>query len=690
MPPITDATTPIAQLDLVGRDDRLVVWQRRRSRSRDFRAPFEGRWSAYWKYYRNTSRPLTDDADWWRSNEPIPTPFKIVETLMPRYVVSMFSSPDWVKVEARHPEAEEYENLVENLLKTRVQEMHLFENLKEALRYATIMGHCWGKVTWHEEYDYQRRLVNSQIEDYDETTGEVVDSQEAVTDLVEKVELYNGPKFEWVTLDKIFPDPSGRGEWYIEQQETTLDALWDEHESVGDLYDQEQLQALTNWLGTSGRSKGDSGLGHFNDGTQGVGAYYYDHARQPESTEGIPNYQVSPGADGEKVDLWLCWGKVPRHLRPKGRDEEGGKRHPIEAWRLTVIANGRFILRDDAAPTPNGKPPYFPIKSLPIPDRLYGESILNYVGPLADQQSRLANMRIDEVYLGIFQQYMIAQQKVLSDNQNLIMPGGWVQLQLEPGQSVNDVFGVVPRRPVTPDAWNEDQYRQTQAEHTSGATDVMQGVSGSDRTTATESTIKLQQGNARHTLQTMWYEQTVKKEVLTRSWQWDQMRLTQPKLIRMGGRKAAEVDLSMLTIPVDIIVGGGLFEFSKVQRMEMAQQLTTLAGNPAFMSVMKPIPILHRLLEEMGWKNTERFVKSEEEFAQEQEQAKAAQILSASLGEGVGANGEAGPMGQAMAQQGGAPSDTGDMGMSPMPSEGLNAQMVGGMGGTSTSAQPAI
>ena len=376
-------------------DPRLRLWSSRRQRAQELKNLHESSWQLYWAWYRNATDPLTDPADWWRSNEQIPTPFKIVETLLPRYILGMFDSPDYFVVEARNGRSEIYETLVYNLLRQQTEEMMLFPNLYEALRYSTVMGHCWGKVIWREEYSTRQTM-----RPYDMTVKEAVEGElggEAVQQLaalygeevleqpsgikgVEAVvieeEDFNGPSFEWRPLDRVFPDPTGKGKWYIEEIDTTIDELLDTQASL-DVYDQEVLNNLIMSMHTSARNAqggGVDGLGDMRSGTSaGVSIEYQ---REPETTEGIPEWIVSPMREGRGVKLWQCWGWVP----PEMRQADGS------AWRLTVIAEGKYVLRDDPSPTPDGKPPYFPIKSIAIPGRLYGESILHYVGPLSDKQ----------------------------------------------------------------------------------------------------------------------------------------------------------------------------------------------------------------------------------------------------------------------------------------------------------------
>jgi len=324
--------------------------------------------------------------------------------------------------------------------------------------------------------------------------------------------------------------------------------------------------------------------------------------------------------DGIGVKLWQCWGWVPQEARG----------HDNSAWRLTVIADGKYVLRDEPSPTPDGKPPYFAIKSIPIPKSLYGESILKYVGPLADQQTRLANMRLDEVFLGVWQQYVYKANSVVSDNSLLFQPGGAIEVQPEQGQGIRDTFALLERRPVLPDAWTEDQYRQVQAEHAAAASDIMQGVSAQERQTATEVERRVQQGNARHMLYTMWNDYTCKKELLTRTWRWLQMRMPAPRIVRTVGEEYAMVDISQIQIPIDIVVGGGMFALSKETRLQMDQELVQLSTNPAFAMYLRPEQILRRLLMDRGWKDPDKYIKTQEEVLLEQ--AMAQQAMAGQMG----------------------------------------------------------
>jgi hypothetical protein len=254
-------------------------------------------------------------------------------------------------------------------------------------------------------------------------------------------------------------------------------------------------------------------------------------------------------------------------------------------------------------------------------------------------------MRLDEVFLGVWQQYLFRKNAVVSDNALLMQPGGAIEVNPEPNQTIQDTFMVLPRKPVMPEAYQEDQYRQVQAEHAAAASDIMQGVSGGDRSTATEVERRLQQGSARHLLQVMYNDYTVKREILKRTWQWLQMRMPASKQIKLSDGQPVNVDLSMIQIPVDIVVGGGMDTLSKEARLQMDQELIQLTQSEIFAPYFKPVPILRKWLLDRGFNNPDAYLKTQEEIYAEQmaQQQMAQQEMAVRQMEAqAGAGGQAG------------------------------------------------
>ena len=394
-------------------DDTVAFWNRRFEWSEDYKQLFQTQWAANWKWYMAKRRAMNDPADWWRSNETIPECFKIIETQLPRDVSGMFSEEEWFRIAGRERRDAEYERIVQSLLMYWVDRSDFFIKAIEVAKYKLIMGHAWGKVVWREETE--QRIVEQTVPFIDEFTGQPGGQLQQIP-ITE--EVYNDPDFTWVTLDKLNPDPSGRDLFYIETIRTTMEQL---EETNNELHIYENLGDVAISGSTSTNDRG---------------------YMEPQSTEGfIAQDKIDVSRDGTPVTLRQCWGWVP----PKLRKKDG------QAWRLTVIANGRTKIRDDPSPTPNSRPPYFPIKSIPIPKRVYGASILEFVGPLQDQQSRIANMRMDEVLMNIWGQYVYDNNAGITSNQGFLEPGGRLGVDVPTGSTVNNVFTLLPRKPVRGD-----------------------------------------------------------------------------------------------------------------------------------------------------------------------------------------------------------------------------------------------
>lgn len=608
-------------------DDRIRLWTKRGSEFDQYASQFQPDWTRYWRYYRAWRQMLTEPLDWWRSNEVIPTCFKIIETLHPKYVFGMFDSPDWFQVRGTEPTDEIWELAIGSLLKEKLEEMHIIPTAMEAIKYCAIMGHVWGKVTWKEEY--QTRQVMQPKMEMDPMLG-IATGKTAVEKLTITDKITDRPDFTWCTLDRIKTATDGSGMWYIEEIRTTLEQLQEEDKRVGDLY---------------------TDLDKINVGTSGSSLSTNPQFVEPQSTEGTPQWTVEH-KDGTVVTLWQCWGWVP----PQYRGKDGSE------WRLTVIANKGTIIRDVDAPTPDGKPPYFPIKCVPVPGRLFGESLLKYVGPMVDQQTRLANHRMDEVMLGVWGQLIISNAAGITENQALFQPGGALFVNGNPSEMVT----VFPRKPVAPETYREDEYRQSQAEHAAGATDSMQGVNENDRATAEEIKMKLSQSGMRVTAQVLWFEETFKKPLLTRTYQWLQMRLPAESVQRVVGSDGiiydVPLDITKIQIPIDIVVGGGLLGLSKSTRIQDFQEMIALLANPVAGPYLRADQILREYYRTKGIKNVQQYVKTAEEMAMEMVQQGAIQGLGS--GQPAMAGGAVADGGQAMPMSGaGSGSSSGsDMG----------------------------
>lgn len=602
--------------------DIVALWHRRQSIAQQMRYPYETEWVKNWKLYRAYIEDAQAPEDWWRSNVFIPEMFNAVETVLPRIVLGMFSRPEWFSVACPHGSwpghpgmnCYDYERMVKSLLMSTCRQMKrpsLFEETVNGQRYKEIMGHAWYKLTWDREAG--QRQMDAPV--HDPETGELLGMSSGVIPTVD----YDNPRLRHVSNFRVWADPTGLNEWFIEEIDTTYERLV-QTEAESDVPIYKNLDLLA-------QSTNEKPRDVVNRNTSMGGAGLSTREAEIDAVEGFSRI-VRDQTEGAAVKLLQCWGRVPF-------DTPDGTR-----WRLQVIANDSIVIRDVPAPTPDLRPPYFASKCIPIPGFVYGDSTLRYAGPLNEQLNRINNWRMDEVMLGIWQQY-IGNRNAVQDNQALLDPGGivWVDTQAD----VAGAFKVLDRRPVMPEAYREQAVKEDQIQRTTGATASQQGAipEAQDRS-ATAFAGRMQLGNERFRLATMYQNLTFKQELLSRMFALLQRNVSPSRLVRIVGTDyQVPIDISMIQDNIDIDIETDVLDLDSQQRTQaLSFLLQTTLGSPLALQRTKLEPLLRDTYEAFLNRDGRKYVKSDEEMqAEAMAQAQAALYAGALTGGGPPAQG---------------------------------------------------
>jgi hypothetical protein len=587
-------------------DDAILnIWHRRKAISQRLRDPYEGTWVQNWRAYRAFQEETPDPADWWRSNEYIPEIFNSVETVLPRMILGMFSKPEWFDVNCPHANIPghpglncfDYERMVKSLLMSGTRRMNLFEPAYEGCKYCTIMGHVWWKLRW--EQDVQNRAVDVPV--MDPSTGEMHSATMAVPYMA-----YDDPKLDWVSNFRLWPDPTGQGEWFIERIDTTLEKLMRINQHTGIYKNLETLErAPVNLMKETNSPVART------DG-------YSNRELEIDAIEGVQTDTRDEGHEGTPIQLDVCVGMVPY--------EPDDGIH----WRRQVIANNFTIIRDVPNPTPDMKPEYFSSQQIPVPGFVYGDSVVRYAEPMNRQLNRLANYRMDEVVLGIWQQYILNRNAV-TPNQLQFGPGGviWVDTQAD----VRTAAAVLERRPVMPESYKEEAVSMDRIQRTTGATAIQQGAQSSDRETATSVGARVQLGSERFRLAVMWQNMTFKRQLLKRMFALYQRHLPPERLVRIVGTDyQVPIDISMLQDDIDIDIDADIYDIDGPLKQQALTQLMQAAAVPPYSTWLRPEVLLRDSVEVALNKDGRKYVKSAEEVAAESQAALFRAVTLAGLG----------------------------------------------------------
>lgn len=594
-------------------DPEIARWL---SRFRQWRSAFQQRIEPnikrFWALYRAfDDTPAFPPGQEWRDRTIIPECFKIVENRVPRFVMAQLAPRESFAVEGREARDERYEEVVRTLLQTSIDYMGvrssdggLIPRCIEALKYRDIIGHVFFEVYWRED----RRTIRTKMPD--PITGRLTE-----VELTE--DLYKNVDVQWYGITDIALDVSGADRWKIKRIRTSYEALRDENDMYKEQFGEDLYKDLDLLANSTAAPR--------------------EKMEEPWSTERWPLTDEQQWSDAFEtpVELWLCWDNV--------------------RGTLTKIGNRRVILDHGIAPTPDRRDPFISLPCVPIPGRVYGESLLHYVGPLASYQTRLARARADEVLLNLFQQ-VIYREGSVTQTDLFWRPGGGLPITGNIDRPIGDHFQIFPRRPVFTEAWTEEQYRQSQSESTAGVDSVSMGVEATQKSrdvSATEIQQRVAQGNARFQMENIYLEVKWKKPMLEKMFDLLRLHLDQAQIVRITGPDGLEeqmpIDLTKLDQPVDIIVGGGIYEMAKAERSQDINEMTMLAESPIFGPYLKPREILVERLKNRNRKDPHRFVKTDQEVQLERQQQLQQQV-NANVQTAVGEQAAA-----SLGQQAGAP-----------------------------------
>jgi len=580
-------------------DDAIIeLWMQRQNASQRLRDPYEEQWIRNWKSYRAFVEERVDPQDWWRSNSFIPETFNAVETILPRAILGMFSKPEWFDVNCLHSGAQghdkmgvscpEYERGIKSLLTNGSQRMNLFEPAYIGNKYCVICGHTWYKLRW--ERTQESRVIDRPVQD--PVTGELL----GMSSELQPTTTYDDPKLEWVSNFRLWPDPTGNNEWFIEEVETTQEKLETLNSQFGgQLYKNLGLTRLMN-AGSSGRKPTDP-----QNRNIGMSGESFGRESEMAAIEGVSSTAMEETFDGPTVKLLICTGRVPY-------EPNDGVR-----WRRQIIANDQVVIRDVVSPTPDLKPEYFGVPYIPVPGFVYGDSVLRYAAPLNDQLNRIENFRMDEVVLGIWQQY-VANRQAVQNTQLLQQPGGIVFV--DTAADVQTAFRVLERRPILPQAYTESSVKRDQIERMTGATASQQGSTSADRETATSFQGRMTLGNERFRLSTMWLNFKFKRELLTRMFGLYQRNLPAGRLVRLiGSDEQVAMDISQLQDDVDVSIDADVTQVDNAAKQQALAFFMQTAAAPAFAQWWKVENLLPDVVSAYLEKDGRKYVRTPEEMA---------------------------------------------------------------------------
>ena len=325
-------------------DEELIsLWTTRKDHAETYQQTKIEIWNECYNLYAKIKN--TESKKLWQSDLNVATAFTIVETLMPKLMLSFFGDKFVVDIKAKKQELVDEATKVLQLIKDQFEDMDAFLKFYEALKSDTIYGHGILKVFWKLETRkvVQTKNIFKKIIDVVVATGKRAEEKEEI--------IYDGPDIESINIYDFFVDPEAT---------TIKNAKYCIHRT----YKDKDYLLAQQYAGI---------YSNVDDLKPSVDSKIEANADQASNAVKISGFGT---VDRDRlIEIWECW-----------TDD-----------RLVVIAEKNIIIRNQANPFNHQQKPFVLLKDTAMPNEFYGIGTIEPVIDLIKERNTLRNMRLDNV-----------------------------------------------------------------------------------------------------------------------------------------------------------------------------------------------------------------------------------------------------------------------------------------------------
>jgi hypothetical protein len=616
----------------------LVSWvEKKFNQAEQGKAAHKDKWEKFYLMYRSyVEKRKTGD---WRSRAWMPVAFYVIETVLPKLIAQL---PVPV-VNPVGPEDVQPAETMEDLLEWAKDKSGLYLELTKALKSALIYGTGILKTQYKEETAYMitREPVMEEsfaqmpmldqagmpMTDMDgmpmmqevsqgATPKLDADGQPVMETVRKPYTSYAGPVAEAVDIDNFFPDPVG-------------DSIGSCRYVIHRVYrDRAHLERMFE-----------------------SGAY---HRPDPAEMEALANRVAQEHAMLDRQSL--------AELGPGGMPEAEMGLYPIlEVWTdewlvATLGERGGILLRCERNPFAHGQKPFVRLVDHLVPHEFWGIGELEPLEGLQDVLNALWNSRIDNVKL-VMNTMLTAVMDYVEDPADLTWrPGGVVRLR--EGMAANQAIAKLEIGDVTASSYEEANEIERMTEKVSGVNPMTEGQEAAPyQRTATGLSMATEAANSRFSHKLKMAELTgfvhlfqqyasilqqfMPDELVIRI-EGEKSQVMQPVVDPATGQPAIDPMTGQPMMQPDPMAGFkridqgsvvGRFDFdiesessaqTESMRKENEQSLFQLLFQDPY---IKPLPLRRNIVRQMGHKDVDTYVMTDEELqmamAQQQAQAEA-------------------------------------------------------------------
>lgn len=416
--------TPPSWFNSSGHDDHVKWVMDQEVFYRDcLQVPFD-EMNKMWRLYMADKADLRKKHEQWRANVTVPLPFANIESGVATLSDIMLSSDPWVQAEGVEQKDEETARDVTKFLDYFLRSNRWPRKQDDILRQMSIQGFTMPKLVYGEvskEVDVYANLETrnawrQSVKEAEQATGTMApidpdefdiwkENVEAILNRrlpdipvsgAKKIVRYKGPIIIPIPITDLRYDPlvSDINDHELIIHRVVKPRSWVEERTgngPGFIFDPKQVaQAM--------------GSGGDNDKLN-------EWRQEQANLMGVSAAQVGDPMYQDAVELWEC-------------------HHPNREEKFSVILNRQRVINKNPMTSPymHGEAPFFPVRNVPVPNQLHGQSELRQTRKLYLEMDTLRSLRLDAVLLSVMPAFARQREVGLSESQREIRPGAIIDV----------------------------------------------------------------------------------------------------------------------------------------------------------------------------------------------------------------------------------------------------------------------
>jgi hypothetical protein len=478
------------------------------------------KWLLLYRLWRGES---LDQSNYGRTTLHSPEPFKIVETLQPRIMRTLFGSDRWFKLYSEDGDSDSNAKAQEALCRHQLRKTGFASKVETFIRDGLIYGSAAQKCYWRQEIGEMRYREARRIPSKTPGLADV-----ELSEVQRKELIFDGNEISTIEIFDLLAPPNAG---------SVDEAEWMADRSAWSDYRVKQMVELGHWTNCEAlRDHPGSGDTSFGDEFKERKAYAYGvfDPREASWASHVPHYEV--------IDWW-----GPLVVRKSNGSYE------TKQVNIVVIEPKSLGLVVRVAENPfwHKKKPYQVWRPIQVKNEFFGVGALEMIARMSLEKDMKRNLLMASTQLEGNPMMAVSDEANIPDGQFIAQPGLIVRVPGDPSRAIAPVH--VPQ--VSDAALKAENVLTKDIRETAGATSPTMGAADpfSKGKTATQHMAEIDESNIRLVPMINAYENDVMLPMLDQM-AWNNMQFqSYSKVIREVGPMGMFFNDRVTITPQDLI-----------------------------------------------------------------------------------------------------------------------------------------